>query len=226
MPTFWISKTAIPQGELFYLLRLMLLKICVEWDHQPLRKVKYLPCSKAEQPWPAASVLWGEGESLTRLLSGRSLSVPPLCRDELQEDSVGPEERLCHPLSLFHFLWSTCVHCKHQRERVHLLLRRTETGWVTTLRWAMPTTFPLRRGALGCISRLPPVIFDRANWYVTAASPSWSAKSKLTLPLFSYSVELGLDPPLVLKNCHVLRWYKIGVSYSNPTKALFTWTGL
>lgn len=37
---------------------------------------------------------------------------------------------------------------------------------------------------LGIISWLASIISDISNWYVSVASPSWNAKSKLTLPLF------------------------------------------
>lgn len=43
---------------------------------------------------------------------------------------------------------------------------------------------------------------------------------------FLYSIELGLEPLLGLKNDQVLRWYKTGGFYSNPTKALFAWIKL
>jgi len=46
-------------------------------------------------------------------------------------------------------------------------------------------------------------------------------KANSFFPFFSYSVELRLNPLLVLKNDQVLRWYKTGVFSSNPTKALF-----
>lgn len=86
------------------------------------------PASKAEQPWLVAAMVWGERECLTSLLSVCSLSVSLFCRDELQEDGVGPKKRICHPLSFFCLLWSTHMHCKCQWKCVHLLLPSTETG--------------------------------------------------------------------------------------------------
>ena len=79
-----------------------------------------------------------------------------------------------------------------------------------------PQCFYFIAQPLGIISWLASIIFDISNWYVSVASPSWNAKSKLILPLFSYSIEPGFDPLLVLKNYQVLRWYKIRVFYSNP----------
>lgn len=82
--------------------------------------------STAEQPWLAASVV--ERERLTSLLSVCFLSVSFFRGDELQENGVGPQERICHPLAFFRVLWSTHLHGQCQWKRLHLLLHGTETG--------------------------------------------------------------------------------------------------
>lgn len=90
-----------------------------------------------------------------------------------------------------------------------------------------PQCFYFLAKPLGIISWLASIIFDISIWYVSVTSPSWNAKSKLILLLFSCSIELGFGPLLVLKNYQALRWYKIGVLfYSNPTKVLFAWIEL
>lgn len=115
-------------------------------------------------------MIWGETECLTSLLSACSLSVSQFCRDQVQEDGVGPKKRIFHPLSWFYLFWITHMHCKCQWKRVHILLPSTEVGWVTTV----PTEWQY------CCFLM---VFDLFNWYVSVACPNWNTWSQLILPL-------------------------------------------
>lgn len=94
--------------------------LCGQNPQIPRDRFKPCPAPEAQQPWGTT----GTGPSLLVC----SLAVPFLCGDQLQEDAVGPQERLYHPLPLLCALGDPDVLSPRQRQRLQLLLHGPETG--------------------------------------------------------------------------------------------------
>lgn len=164
---------------------LMLLKISVEWDHQTTLKgqISTLPL---QQNSLGRSPLWSGGKGNVSRTSCLSVLFQYPSSVEMNIKRMVWDPRRGFVIPSHSFVYSGVLTCTANVNgsvfTSYYLAQRLGEWLLRAKEWAQCFDFIAK--SPGIISWLASIIFDISNWYVSVASPSWNAKSKLILLLF------------------------------------------
>lgn len=164
---------------------LMWLKICVEWDHQPLCKgqISALPLKQNSLGWLP---LWSEGKG--NVLRASYLSVlfqyPSSVEMKFERMVWNPRRGFVIPShSFIHSGVLTCTANVNGSVFTSYYLAQRLGEWLLCAK-ERPQCFYFIAKLPGIISWLAPIIFDTSHWYVSVASPSWNTKANSFFSFF------------------------------------------